>query len=403
MLSSDSTRLTGAHQFIGTFNYASPEQILGGDDGCAVGSVQPRGRGLRAADGAAAVRGDGPGAARERAADEDVPAAVRAASRTCRSGSTWSSGRALAKSAGGSLRVDGAIRGARCSRAAAPNRSTVVIERRPRAAGGGLLATYELGERLGPGRLGSEVFSGTHRALGPPGRHPPAAPRRATATGTPSARRFLREAQTLQVAHPSIIQVRDYGEEGDLVYLVTDFIDGPSLRDVLKTDGAHAVAAAEAAAGAAASRRRACCTARAGCCAGSAPRSCASYRRRGRGRAPDDLDRRHLAGAGSAGDAGGRDAARQRAGRRRAALRRARAADRAERRRAVRRLHDGRGRLRDGDGGAAVRRRVDARAARRDAEGARRAIRGSASRRCPTAAAARDPEGALLRRQKIAT
>ena len=42
--------------------------------------------------------------------------------------------------------------------------------------------------------------------------------------------RFLREAQTLQVAHASIIQVRDYGEEPGLVYLVTDFIEGPSLR-----------------------------------------------------------------------------------------------------------------------------------------------------------------------------
>ncbi len=40
------------------------------------------------------------------------------------------------------------------------------------------------------------------------------------------------------MAHPSIIQARDYGEEGDLVYLVTDFIDGPSLREVLKADGA---------------------------------------------------------------------------------------------------------------------------------------------------------------------
>src|SRR6266545_2989936 len=28
---SESTRLTGAHQFLGTFTYASPEQILGGD------------------------------------------------------------------------------------------------------------------------------------------------------------------------------------------------------------------------------------------------------------------------------------------------------------------------------------------------------------------------------------
>jgi serine/threonine-protein kinase len=109
----------------------------------------------------------------------------------------------------------------------------------PVAASGGLLGTYELGERLGPGRLGSEVFRGTHRALG----HPVAIRllRRSPDRDWDAVRaRFLREARTLQVSHPSIIQVRDYGEEGDLVYLVTDFIDGPSLRAVLDAEGAMA-------------------------------------------------------------------------------------------------------------------------------------------------------------------
>jgi serine/threonine-protein kinase len=50
--------------------------------------------------------------------------------------------------------------------------------------------------------------------------------------------RFLREARTLQLAHPSIIQVRDYGEEGDLVYVVTEFILGPSLRELMAELGA---------------------------------------------------------------------------------------------------------------------------------------------------------------------
>jgi eukaryotic-like serine/threonine-protein kinase len=50
--------------------------------------------------------------------------------------------------------------------------------------------------------------------------------------------RFLREAKTLQIAHPSIIQVRDYGEEGDLVYVVTDYIEGRSLREALNADRA---------------------------------------------------------------------------------------------------------------------------------------------------------------------
>ena len=47
----------------------------------------------------------------------------------------------------------------------------------------------------------------------------------------------MREAQALQVAHPSIIQVRDYGEESDFVYLVTDYIEGQSLREVMNAAG----------------------------------------------------------------------------------------------------------------------------------------------------------------------
>ena len=75
-----------------------------------------------------------------------------------------------------------------------------------------------------------------HRALG----HPVAIRllRRDTQRNWEGARaRFMREAQTLQVAHPSIIQVRDYGEEPDLVYLVTDFIEGHSLREVMTAAG----------------------------------------------------------------------------------------------------------------------------------------------------------------------
>jgi serine/threonine protein kinase len=95
-----------------------------------------------------------------------------------------------------------------------------------------LHAMYEVGERLGPGRLGSSVYRGVHRALGHPvairiltdDAHP----------NWPAAReRFLREARALQVPHASIIQVRDYGEAPGLVYLVTDLIEGPSLRTAL--------------------------------------------------------------------------------------------------------------------------------------------------------------------------
>ena len=95
---------------------------------------------------------------------------------------------------------------------------------------------YEIAERIGPGRLGSEVFRGVHRALG----HPVAIRilRRTTQAKWDGVRaRFLREAQTLRAAHPSIIQVRDYAEEEDTVYVVTDFIEGLSLRELLGSAG----------------------------------------------------------------------------------------------------------------------------------------------------------------------
>lgn len=100
-----------------------------------------------------------------------------------------------------------------------------------------LLATYELGERLGPGRLGSDVYRGVHRALG----HPVAIRvlRRDPDRSWEGIRtRLLREAKTLQVAHPSVIQVRDYGEEADMAYVITDLIEGQSLRELLVAVGA---------------------------------------------------------------------------------------------------------------------------------------------------------------------
>ncbi len=84
--------------------------------------------------------------------------------------------------------------------------------------------------------MGGEVFLGTHRALG----HPVAIRllRRESERDWNAVRgRLLREAKTLQIAHPSIIHVRDYGEEGDLIYVVTDYIEGRSLREVLRADG----------------------------------------------------------------------------------------------------------------------------------------------------------------------
>jgi serine/threonine protein kinase len=100
----------------------------------------------------------------------------------------------------------------------------------------GLLARYELGEMVGRGRLGSAVYIGRHRALGVP-----VAIRILRREEQPNwdavRARFLLEARTLQVQHPNLLQVRDFGENDRLVYLVTDLIPGTSLRQELARDG----------------------------------------------------------------------------------------------------------------------------------------------------------------------
>jgi serine/threonine-protein kinase len=45
--------------------------------------------------------------------------------------------------------------------------------------------------------------------------------------------RFLIEGRTLQTAHPGLLQVRDFGEDDRSVFVVTDLIEGPSLRQAL--------------------------------------------------------------------------------------------------------------------------------------------------------------------------
>ena len=50
--------------------------------------------------------------------------------------------------------------------------------------------------------------------------------------------RFKREARTAgQRFHPNIVTILDYGEENGLPYLAMEFVDGPSLAGLLKTDG----------------------------------------------------------------------------------------------------------------------------------------------------------------------
>jgi serine/threonine protein kinase len=233
---SDSTRLTGAQQFVGTLTYASPEQILGGEVDARADQYSLAVVTYELLTGRAPFVESDPAQLVNALMTKPFPAPSTVVPELPQ----WVDvvlGRALAKSPAD--RHDSVARFGRALLAGGgSDRTTVVLGARPEApSSGGLLATYELGERLGPGRLGSDVFKGTHRALG----HPVAIRllRRSPERNWDAVRaRFFREAQTLQVGHPSIIDVRDYGEEGDLVYLVTDYIEGLSLREALKAGGA---------------------------------------------------------------------------------------------------------------------------------------------------------------------
>jgi serine/threonine-protein kinase len=100
------------------------------------------------------------------------------------------------------------------------------------AAATGLLSRYELGPLLGRGRLGSLVYKGTHRALGIPVAIR-VLKREEQQHWDVVRARFLLEGRTLQTSHPSLLHVRDFGEDDRSVFIVTDLIEGPSLRQAL--------------------------------------------------------------------------------------------------------------------------------------------------------------------------
>jgi serine/threonine protein kinase len=231
MRGSDEERLTGPHEFIGTIAYAAPEQLTGAAvdaraDIYAFGAVvfeMLTGRPPFVGADAMTVLNAHLNSPVPRLIDvrPDLPAWVDLVV-----------GRALAKNPD-----DRWQRVSDFGAALEPGDSVdTTTTRRTSPTPAGLLATYDLGERVGPGRLGSEVHRGRHRALG----HPVAIRllRRSGQRNWEAIRaRFLREAQSLQVPHPSVIQVRDFGEEPDLVYLVTDYIEGSSLRELMTREG----------------------------------------------------------------------------------------------------------------------------------------------------------------------
>ena len=239
----DQTRLTDPRFFLGTLAYAAPEQMRGEEvtpatDVYALGVIAYEMlTGARPHDGAnqatlitqalthspvspAARRGDLPAGV-----DDAVMRALDKEPAT-----RWRSVAEFAEAlAGAAAPAGGAVR----------RRAAGSVSAMADPVGGdesGLLTKYELGPLLGRGRLGSLVYVGNHRALGVE-----VAIRVLKRDEQPNwdvvRGRFLLESRTLQVSHPSLLQVRDFAEDDRAVYVVTDLIKGPSLRQAMAEAG----------------------------------------------------------------------------------------------------------------------------------------------------------------------
>ena len=111
---------------------------------------------------------------------------------------------------------------------------------RPSSNGGGKRAggRYVLGDLLGRGGM-AEVFSGN--SLGDHGFQKPVAIKRLLpelANDEVFVERLIGEAKLLVgMQHGNVVSVLDLARDGDDVFLVMEFVDGPSLRQLLKSRG----------------------------------------------------------------------------------------------------------------------------------------------------------------------
>ena len=101
---------------------------------------------------------------------------------------------------------------------------------------------YVLGELLGRGGM-AEVFAG--HAIGDHGFQKPVAIKRLLpelASDRVFVERLIAEAKLLVgIQHGNIVSVLDLARDGDDVFLVMEYVDGPSLRQLLKALGSHAL------------------------------------------------------------------------------------------------------------------------------------------------------------------
>ena len=100
---------------------------------------------------------------------------------------------------------------------------------------GQILGGYQLEEEIGRGSMGM-VYRGKQIALGrevaikvlP----------RALAKDSSYVARFIREAQIIAgLNHPNIVQIYDAGQQGGLLYFVMEYVQGPTIGNLLLIDG----------------------------------------------------------------------------------------------------------------------------------------------------------------------
>lgn len=220
------TRLTQAHQFMGTLQYAAPEQLQGEEAGPQTDIYSLGAMVFEMLTGQPPFDAGSPAATIAKHLYEAPPVPSRLVS-GLPPFVDHAIGKALAKDKSGRWQTMSAF-----SRALVDD-TTVArsCEPVPELAG-----KYVLGERIASGRLGSAVYKAIHRALGLP-----VAVRVLRRGGRADwdavKARFLNEARSLQVSHPSVLQVRDFGEDADALFVVTDFVEGQSLQDLLSAEG----------------------------------------------------------------------------------------------------------------------------------------------------------------------
>jgi serine/threonine protein kinase len=98
---------------------------------------------------------------------------------------------------------------------------------------GNTLGTYEIVEKIGSGGMGS-VYKAYQTSLG---RYVAIKVLPPQTAGDPSfAERFAQEARAIgKLRHPNIVTAFDFTQQGDVAFLVSDYIDGGTLADQLGT------------------------------------------------------------------------------------------------------------------------------------------------------------------------